>query len=211
MVCAVCRMEYLTAHNCPGLTTASAEAGTAPPPGFALFYYLKEAWRIVCWDDAAIRRIAADSRALPYGLLVWALTNLVVIVSVATFLEVSGRTGHFELWRFILGAVGSLPIAACMGLLHLGICHLCAKWFSAGEGHLLNLVRPLILATIVYVLVLVPIPIFGVLLVQIAWIAVVTMVFQEVHGMEPLTAFLLSAAVGIAIRAVEYLIAARIL
>jgi hypothetical protein len=180
--------------------------GTAPPSGFALFYYLRETWRIIRWDDAAIRRIAADSRALPYGLLVWALTNLFVYA--ATILEMSGRVRHFVIWRLILGAVVTLPVAACIGILHIGICHLFAKWFFAGEGHFANLVRPLLFATMVYVLV--PIPIFGILLGGIAWIAVVMMVFQEVHGMEPLTAFLLSAGVGIAIRIVEYLLTGRI-
>jgi len=60
------------------------------------------------------------------------------------------------------------------------------------------------------VYVLAPIPLFGMLLGGIAWIAVVMMVFQEVHGMEPLTAFLLSAGVGIAIRIVEYMLTGHI-
>jgi hypothetical protein len=206
MICAVCRMEYLTVHNCPGPPAVSVADGTAPPAGFALFYYLRETWRIVRWDDSAIRRIAADSRALPYGLLVWALTNLFVYA--ATILEMSGRVRHLVMWRIILGGVLTLLVAVCIGLLHIGICHLFAKWFFAGEGDFVNLVRPLLFATIVYVLV--PIPIFGMLLGGLAWIAVVMMVFQEVNGMEPLTAFLLSAGVGIAIRIVEYLLTGRI-
>ena len=92
--------------------------------------------------------------------------------------------------------------------MHIGICHLFAKWFFAGDGHFVNLVRPLLFATIVYVLV--PIPFFGMFLSGIAWIAVVMMVFQEVHGMEPLAAFLLSASEGIAIRVVEYLVMGRV-
>lgn len=206
MVCAVCGMEYLTVHNCPGPPVVSVADGTAPPTGFALFYYLREAWRIVCWDDAAIRRIAADSRVLPYGLFVWALTNLFVYG--ATILIMSGRVRHFVIWRLILGAIITLPVAACVGLLHIGICHLFAKWFFAGDGHFVNLLRPLLLATMVYVLA--PIPIFGILLGGIAWIAVVMMVFQEVHGMEPLTAFMLSAGVGIGLRIIEYLVTGRI-
>lgn len=206
MVCAVCRMEYLTVHNCAGPATVSVADGTAPPSGFALFYYLREAWRIVTWDDAAIRRIAADPRSLPYGLLVWALTNLFVYA--VTILEMSGRVRHFVIWRIVLGAVITLPIAALIGLVHIGTCHLFAKWFFAGEGHFVNLVRPLLFATIVYVLV--PIPILGMLLGGIAWTAVAMMVFQEVHGMEPLTAFLLSAGVGVAIRIIGYLLTGRI-
>jgi hypothetical protein len=199
-------MEYLTVHNCPGPAPASISDDTAPPSGFALFYYLREAWRIVRWDDAAIRRIAADSRSLPYGLFVWALTNLFVYA--VTILEMSGRVRQFVLWRLVLGAVITLPLAACVGLVHIGTCHLLAKWFFAGEGHFVNLVRPLLFATVVYVLA--PIPIFGMLLGGIAWIAVVMMVFEEVHGMEPLTAFLLSAGVGITIRIVEYFITGRV-
>jgi hypothetical protein len=206
MVCPVCRMEYLTIHNCTGSPVSSVSEGTAPPSGFALFYYLRETWRIVRWDDAAIRRIAADSRSLSYGLFVWALMNLFVYG--VTILKLSGGMHRLVIWRLILGAVLTLPIAACTGLVHIGICHLFAKWFFAGDGHFVNLVRPLLFATIVYVLV--PIPFFGMFLSGIAWIAVVMMVFQEVHGMEPLAAFLLSASVGIAIRVVEYLVTGRV-
>jgi hypothetical protein len=41
------------------------------------------------------------------------------------------------------------------------------------------------------------IPFIGPLAAGIAWIAVFAMVFQEVHGVEPLTAFLYSASVGV--------------
>jgi hypothetical protein len=38
----------------------------------------------------------------------------------------------------------------------------------------------------------------------LAWTAVMMMVFEEVHGIEPLTAFLLSAAVGVGLRLTLY-------
>jgi hypothetical protein len=92
-----------------------------------------------------------------------------------------------------------------LGLLQIGICHLFAKWFFAGDGHFINLLRPLLFATIVYVFS----PILSIVS-ALAWIAVVMMVFEEVHKIEPLTAFLLSAGVGLGIRIVEYLLTGHI-
>jgi hypothetical protein len=203
MVCGVCRTEYLASHDCPGPPVASAADGTAPPASFALFYYLKETWRIVRWDDAAIRRIAADPRALPYGLLVWALTN--IFVYGGSILVQSDRVHHLVGWRVAAGAIVALVASAILGLLQIGICHLFAKWFFAGDGHFINLLRPLLFATIVYVFS----PILSIVS-ALAWIAVVMMVFEEVHKIEPLTAFLLSAGVGLGIRIVEYLLTGHI-
>jgi hypothetical protein len=63
-------------------------------------------------------------------------------------------------------------------------------------------IRPLLLAGIIYLLVAVPI--LGPLLAPIAWICAVTAVFAEVHGIEPLTTFLFSAIVGFALRVLSH-------
>jgi len=97
-----------------------------------------------------------------------------------------------------------LAYQAVLGLLHIGLCHLLAKWFCAGDGHFVQVIRPLLLASIVFIVLAVPI--IGALAAGLAWIAVVMMVFEEVHGVEPLTAFLLSAGVGVTLRILQFLL-----
>ena len=192
MVCAVCRMEYLTVHNCPGPAALPGSDGISPPSGFALFYYLHQAWRILVWDDAAIRRVAADSRALPYGLFVWTLVNFLIYAATFAALKAAGTSLYWE-------KVGiAFTVATFTAFIHLGTFHLFSKWFFAGEGHFLSLLRPLLLASMVYLLLFVPF--LGPIAAGLAWTAVVMMVAQEVHGMQPLSAFLLSAGIGITVR-----------
>jgi hypothetical protein len=73
-----------------------------------------------------------------------------------------------------------------------------AKYFCAGQGNFIQIIRPLLLAQIVYLLLLIPIA--GPWVAAIASVAVMVMVFHEVHGIEFLSAFLLSAGVGLALR-----------
>jgi hypothetical protein len=140
---------------------------------------------------------------VPYGPLVWALTNL--IVSGVVILVKSGRVHHFMAWRIVAGAMVALVVSAFFGLLQIGICHLFAKWSYAVDGHFLSLVPPLRFATIVSVLSTILS-----IVSALAWIAVVMVVFEEMHKLEPLTAFLLSAAVALGIRIVAYLLTGRL-
>jgi hypothetical protein len=57
------------------LLTIRALALIKPPAGFALLHDLREAWRIIVWDDAAIRRVMDDARSLRYGVLFWVIGN----------------------------------------------------------------------------------------------------------------------------------------
>jgi hypothetical protein len=198
MVCDVCGQEFLVRHSCPRPIPAGDTL--APPEGFALFYYLGEAWRIVRWDDAAIRRIKDDQRELPYGILIWCVANALPVLLIATYTPKLAR--QFSDFGGILTLLYLLAYGAALGLTQMGICHLLAKWFCAGEGKFIQIIRPLLLASIVYVALAVPF--FGPLLAGLAWTAVMMMVFQEVHGIEPLTAFLLSAAVGVGLRLTLY-------
>jgi len=202
MKCQLCGLVYNGEHACAGIIAAGSRPPGAAPEGFALGHYLGLAWRIARWDDRAVREVMNDSHAVPYGILIWSASialPLLVIVTLARF------RGHGLSLPRIIDFIGlSLISAAVYGLVHMGICHLMAKYFCAGEGRFIQIIRPLLLAEIVYLLLVIPIA--GPLLVGIAWVAVMVMVFQEVHGIEPLSAFLLSAGVGLALQLVSHFV-----
>jgi hypothetical protein len=194
MKCEVCGQEYGVAHNCAGIAAASPVSDVPDPPeGFALGHYLGEAFRIATWDDGAIHRTMNDPRAILYGVMVYAFAvSMQLAIPVTRFL----LAGRFEHATIIASSVALLLIgAAILDLLRVGACHLLSKWFAAGTGNFQQSLGPLLLGSIVYLLLL--IPFVGPLLGGIAWIAVFVMVFQEVHGIEPLTSFLFSAGVGL--------------
>jgi hypothetical protein len=149
----------------------------------------------VLWDDAAIRRIKDDKRELPYGILIWVVTNTLAMV--LTTLYVPARARQFSGLGGVITLGYVLLSGAVWGLIHMGIMHLIAKYFCAGDGKFIQVIRPLLLGSIVYVALL--IPFLGPFIAGIAWVAVMVMVFQEVHDMEPLTSFLLSFGVGLAL------------
>jgi hypothetical protein len=200
MKCQVCGLEYRGEHFCESPVAAESGALSAAPEGFALGYYLRLALRIACWDDAAVREVMNDSRALPYGIFIWSFS-----IALPVFL-----TQGFERFRRngltltqVLSIVGlNLVLTAVYGLVQMGICHLFAKYFCGGDGKFIQIVRPLLLAEIVYVLLVIPIA--GPLVAPIAWVVVMVTVFHEVHGIEYLSAFLISAGVGLAVRLISH-------
>ncbi|GAC1631936.1 MAG: hypothetical protein NVS9B14_04550 [Candidatus Acidiferrum sp.] len=194
MKCAVCGQEYGVAHQCAGIAAAPDVSDVpAPPQGFALGHYLQEAFRIATWNDAAIRRTMNDQNAILYGVIVYAVAvSLLLLNPILRFLA-AGRFEHATIVASSLALV--LIAAAFFDFLKVGICHFLSKWFSAGSGKFTQLLGPLMLGSVVYALY--PIPFVGPLAAGIAWIAVFAMVFQEVHGVEPLTAFLYSAGVNV--------------
>jgi hypothetical protein len=195
MKCEVCGQDYGVAHNCAGVAAASDVSDVPPAPkGFALFHYLGEAFRIATWDDAAIRRMMNDPRAILYGIVVYILVVSLQLAIPVTTLALAGRIEHSIIIASSLAIL--ILSSAFLDFIRVGVCHCLSKWFAAGSGKFSQLFGPLLLGSIVYVLAL--IPFVGPLLAGIAWIAVFAMVFQEVHGIEPLTAFLFSAAVGLA-------------
>jgi len=196
MKCEVCGLEYGMSHNCPGPIPATAESQNPAPPGFALWHYLGEAWRIVRWDDAAIRRVKDDPRVMPYGIFIWAATNTIALLVI-----LYSRVRNPRLLRpgpLLFVILFSLLYSATLSLLQMGIVHFVARFFCAGEGRFVQVLRPLLLASFVYVLQVIPIA--GVLIAGLAFVAVMVMVFDEVHGMPQLTAFLVSAAAGVGLR-----------
>ena len=78
MQCAVCGQEYGVTHTCAGIAPMTTPEETAPPPGlrFAPVHYFREAIKISCWDDAAVRRAARDNNSLLYGFLILAITSV---------------------------------------------------------------------------------------------------------------------------------------
>jgi hypothetical protein len=198
--CELCGVEYEGEHACASTIAAGIGAPGAAPHRFALGHYLRLAWHIVRWDDWAVREVMDDPHALPSGILIWSVSIALPLFLLLTFARARGNGLSFTQ---VVGFIGlSLISAAIYGLVQMGICHLMAKYFFAGAGRFIQIIRPLLLAEIVYLLVV--IPILGPLLAAIAWVAVMVIVFQEVHGIEPLSAFLLSAGVGVALRLLSH-------
>jgi hypothetical protein len=195
MKCQVCGQEYGVAHNCAGVAAAADVSDVPPPPaGFALIHYLQEAFRIATWDDLAIRRTMNDPRAILYGIIIYAaVVSLQLGVPVVRLL-LAGRIEHSIIIASSLAIL--LLGSAFLDFIRVGVCHCLSVWFAGGSGKFSQLFGPLLLGSIV--LIPAPIPYLGMLAAGLAWIAVFAMVFQEVHGIAPLTAFLFSASVGIA-------------
>jgi hypothetical protein len=194
MKCQVCGQDYGVAHQCAGIPAAPDVSDVpAPPKGFALGHYLGEAFRIATWNDDAIRRTMKDPNAILYGVIIYGVSVSFQLLYPILVLVSRSRMEHAAI---IASSVAILLIASfVLDFVKVGICHFLSKWFSAGSGKFTQLLGPLLLGSIVYALFF--IPVLGPLVAGIAWIAVFAMVFQEVHGVEPLTAFLYSASVNI--------------
>lgn len=197
MKCAVCGMEYGLSHNCSGIAPLVTAEETAPPLGFAPFYYLQLAFKIVRWDDVAIRRASRDPNALLYGGVLWAIS--VTLIFLGTTLpklpSLPGTPLIARIIGLIFAMVFMLALMGALTLVQLGLCHLIAKWFFGATGTYLAVMRPLLLAWFVNCLIL--IPYFGPLAAGIAWTAVLMMVFEEVDGIGRLQAFGISAVINV--------------
>ncbi len=198
MKCAVCGMEYGLSHNCSGIAPlVTAEETAPPPPGFAPFYYVQLAFKIVRWDDVAIRRASRDPIALLYGAVLWAISVTIIFLGTALPKHL-GRPAASPLEQIVVLIIGIVFMLALMGaltLVQLGLCHLIAKWFFGATGTYVGVMRPLLLAWFVNCLIL--IPFLGPLAAGIAWTAVLMMVFEEVDGIGRLQAFGISAVINV--------------
>ena len=202
MYCDVCGQEFLVRHSCPG--PISAGDTVAPPEGFTLFHYLRETWRIVRWDEAAIKRVMDDPRALRYGMLFWVIGITVPSLIFNFFGPMKGKAPFGGSYLLRLSATTVFGIG--LSLLQLSIIHLIAKYFCAGDGKFIQVVRPLSLVSLILLLEALPavvgillggiswaaLGMAGYLFGNIAWVTVMVMVFDVVDGMEQLTAFVTS-------------------
>ncbi|HTB94530.1 MAG TPA: hypothetical protein VK728_16975 [Candidatus Sulfotelmatobacter sp.] len=204
MVCDVCGQDFLVRHSCPGpIPTGDT---LAPPEGVALLYYLGEAWRIVRWNESAIRRVKDDPRSVRYGMLFWTIGITIPSAFLDFFGPVKDHAPFGSNYLFRLAAATPFGIGLC--LFQLSIIHLIAKYFCGGDGKFIQVVRPLSLASLIFLLQALPavigvlfggiswatLGIAGYLLGNIAWVASMVMVFDVVDGMDQLTSFITSIA-----------------
>lgn len=209
MRCEVCGLDYGLSHSCAGPLSAQGrailDAGLQPPTNGGLIYYLGEAWKIVRWDDLAIRRNAKDPRATKYAFLVWMASTFVImlVLTLAQFSRVLTRANPASLVIAIaMAIIVGVAVLAAMTFAQLSLCHLIAKLVFGGAGKFSELMRPLLLGWWVNCFFL--IPVVGTLLAAVGWTAVLMMVFEEIEGIERLQAFGISAGINIVTFAVQF-------
>ena len=204
MQCNVCGLEYGMSHNCPGPITSSSvletlDAALKPRADGGLGYYLGEAWKIVRWDDIAIRRNAKDTRAMMYAIPIWLSATTVTLLGMTLpgLIAILSRAKSPQMAAFgaIFGLAFGLVLMVILTFVQLGLCHLIAKWFFGATGRFIEVMRPLLLGWFVNCLAV--IPVLGMLLAGIGWTAVLMMVFEEVDEIGRLQAFGISAVINI--------------
>jgi hypothetical protein len=202
MRCNVCGLEYGMAHNCPGAITGSAldilNAGMEAPTNGGIGYYLGEAFKIVRWDDVAIRRNAKDQRATMYAVVIW-LAAIFLFLCLSTWpywftTPVAANPSKLIL-VLATGVIFMFVVLAIVTLVQLSLCHSIAKLLFGAKGRFIEVMRPLLLGWIVNLLGVIPVA--GTLLAAIGWTAVLMMVFEEVDEIERLQAFGISAGINV--------------
>ncbi len=207
MKCAVCGQDYGVVHNCSGVAAFMTPEEAAPPPiGFAPLYYLRMAFNIARWDEVAIRRASRDPQATFYGAFFWTFTALLILVVslLPKLLRALPYSRPATIFGIIVGLLFGLFVVAVLTFIQLSLCHLIAKWFFEARGSYMAVMRPLLLGWFVNALVL--IPVVGLLASGIAWVAVLMLVFEEVHGIGRLQAFLISAGINVAFMVLRFML-----
>ena len=198
MRCKVCGIEYGVAHECSGLGPGGTLEEAAPPPsGLAPFYYMRMALAIVRWDEVAVRRASRDPQALVYGAFFSAITAAMIFLvsSLPKMLRREGATAGTIFWGVLLGLVFTWVYLGTVAVFQLGLSHAIAKVFLRATGTFTGVLRPLLLAWFVNGLTV--IPALGIYAAATAWTAVLVLVFEEVHGLERMQAFLISAGINV--------------
>ena len=190
------------AHNCPGAITGSAldilNAGMEAPTNGGIGYYLGEAFKIVRWDDVAIRRNAKDQRATMYAVVIW-LAAIFLFLCLSTWpywftTPVAANPSKLIL-VLATGVIFMFVVLAIVTLVQLSLCHSIAKLLFGAKGRFIEVMRPLLLGWIVNLLGVIPVA--GTLFAAIGWTAVLMMVFEEVDEIERLQAFGISAGINV--------------
>ena len=203
----------------------SEEAGANLPPvverdAFALWHYLKEAYRIITWNEDAVQRTKDEPMAMVFGVCFWVFTNtLVIVMSFSIFRG-----------RFVFPSAAALATVlplqvftvSVVSIARLWIVHLVATQFCGGDGQFIQILRPLSLASLIQLPIAVFPVIFAVLgfggaalailglsaiLIGIANAAVTVFVFDAVDQMPQLTAFITSVIAGFVLNfALQYIV-----
>jgi hypothetical protein len=212
MKCDVCGQDYDGTHDCPGVPTTISQEEAAPSvAGFAPLYYLRLAMNIVRWNQVAMRRASHDSKAGIYGAVLW----FIVAIAIELFVL------HPEIVRiehvatpavsrstlvliFAGGVISGVAAMAVVWFIQVGLCHLICKWFLRTTGTLKGVMRPLLLGSIVNALDV--IPVVGDWAYGIAWTAVMILVFEEVDGIDRISALVICIAINVS----SHLLVARI-
>jgi hypothetical protein len=195
MQCSVCGQDYGLTHRCAGVAPLANTDELAPPPPlrFAPFHYFSEAFKILCWDDVAVRRASRDNNSLLYGFLIFALAAaLPFAIFVFRALSAGYRVSPtVVLIRFaITAAVGLLWI-----VLQIGLSHVLAKTLFDAKGSYIAVMRAYLLGQLFQCFVI--IPVVGPMAAGLGGIAVLMLVFEEVDGIERMKAFGLAATIGV--------------
>jgi hypothetical protein len=195
MQCAVCGQDYGLTHTCTGIAPLTTAEESAPAPGlrFAPVYYFKEALKILCWDDAAVRRASTDNNSLLYGFLI------LLIAPAFPFGLLTLRNmnlGYSVPWGLIASRYLMVLIYSLIWIfLQIGLSHILAKTLFDAKGSYVAIMRAYLLGQLFQWLVIVPV--VGGMLAGLGGIAVLMLVFEEVDGIERMKAFGLAASIGV--------------
>src|SRR5690242_1659670 len=157
MHCAVCGQSYGLTHACPGIAPIVPPEETGPSPSlrFAPVHYLSEAFKILCWDDAAVRRASRDNNSIVYGLLILALASALPFVLMTFRNAVLGYPAPWDLiiWRYIQVLVFSIIWI----VLQIGLAHALAKIFFDAKGSYVAVLRAYLLGQLYRCAFIIPI------------------------------------------------------
>jgi hypothetical protein len=203
MICSVCGQSYGLTHNCPNVAPLIESEEPPSKLGFPPAYYFMQGWKIVFWDDAAIRRNSRDPNALFYGVFFWLVgATLPLLVNIARSNGVTLDPSKIALSLTIVMA------GIIVEFLRFGICHFLAEKFFGGTGKFMPLIRALFLGSVASWLLIVPV--VGPLLAGIGSTIVIMVVFEELYHIERMQAFLLAIGVNVAFAVLIYFLASAI-
>ena len=102
--------------------------------------------RIISWDEDAIRRIQDDPRALGYGLCFWMASNVLP----AALWDAGAGLHKWGSAYLLVSVIAQLVFSAFAIAAQLGLIRLFAFHFLGASGSFVQILRPLSLASVVW-------------------------------------------------------------